>query len=86
MAIYLLKYLDNFLEASDRVRAGARGLSGQWRRRRPGGIGVTEGGAIPRADGTFQVTYNGHPLYYFAPQLNSTTKGNGVTAFGRSIP
>ena len=39
-------------------------------------------GVIRRADGTFQVTYNGHPLYYFAHALDSGTEGNGATAFG----
>jgi predicted lipoprotein with Yx(FWY)xxD motif len=39
-------------------------------------------GTIQRADGTFQVTYNGHPLYFFANALDSGTQGNNVTAFG----
>jgi predicted lipoprotein with Yx(FWY)xxD motif len=39
-------------------------------------------GTIQRADGAFQVTYNGHPLYFFAKALDSGTEGNNITAFG----
>ena len=40
-------------------------------------------GTIHRADGKVQVTYDGHPLYYFQGDMNSGTHhGEGVKAFG----
>jgi predicted lipoprotein with Yx(FWY)xxD motif len=39
-------------------------------------------GTLRRADGTIQVSYNGHPLYFFALGLNSGTSGAGAAVFG----
>jgi predicted lipoprotein with Yx(FWY)xxD motif len=39
-------------------------------------------GTIRRYDDTFQVTYNGHPLYFFAKGLNGGTSGAGKSAAG----
>jgi predicted lipoprotein with Yx(FWY)xxD motif len=49
------------------------------------GHGVTAGdlGTIMRSDGTEQVTYKGHPLYYFiADTAAGATKGQGSDSFG----
>jgi predicted lipoprotein with Yx(FWY)xxD motif len=48
------------------------------------GAGVSQGmlGAIQRPDGTFQVTYNGHPLYLFVNDQPGTTNGQAIHAFG----
>ena len=50
------------------------------------GSGV-DGGALAtttRADGTQQVTYHGHPLYYYDGDGSSagSTKGEGLSTFG----
>jgi predicted lipoprotein with Yx(FWY)xxD motif len=40
---------------------------------------------VKRSDGTEQVTYNGHPLYYFVGDTAAgTAKGQGSKAFGAS--
>ena len=49
------------------------------------GSGINQSllGTITRPDGTKQVTYNGHPLYYFtADTAGRTARGQGVKAFG----
>jgi predicted lipoprotein with Yx(FWY)xxD motif len=49
------------------------------------GSGVTAGdiGTLTRSDGSKQVTYKGHPLYYFSGDTAAgQTNGQGSTAFG----
>src|SRR5262245_5544515 len=42
-------------------------------------------GTSARADGTMQVTYNGHPVYMFmGDQQAHQTNGEGINAFGGS--
>ena len=48
-----------------------------------GGATASEIGTITRSDGTKQVTYDGHPLYYFSGDTGpGTDKGQGIDGFG----
>jgi predicted lipoprotein with Yx(FWY)xxD motif len=48
-----------------------------------GGAQASDLSTISRSDGTKQVTYNGHPLYYFEGDTGpGTDKGQGLNGFG----
>jgi predicted lipoprotein with Yx(FWY)xxD motif len=47
------------------------------------GVNSSMLGTTTRSDGSTEVTYHGHPLYYFAGDPGpGTTKGEGLKAFG----
>jgi predicted lipoprotein with Yx(FWY)xxD motif len=48
-----------------------------------GGVAASDLSTISRSDGTKQVAYKGHPLYYFiADHVAGATKGQGSNSFG----
>lgn len=51
--------------------------------RAEGGAKAADLGTIKRSDGTTQVTYRGHPLYYYVPDTKAgQVTGQGIDSFG----
>jgi predicted lipoprotein with Yx(FWY)xxD motif len=49
------------------------------------GVVAADLGTITRPDGTKQVTYNGHPLYFYSKDGDSgDAYGQGIMGFGAS--
>jgi len=48
------------------------------------GVDASELGTVKRGDGDMQVTYHGHPLYYYAADASTPgkTKGEDIDQFG----
>jgi hypothetical protein len=48
------------------------------------GVDATALATIKRSDGDMQVTYHGHPLYYYAADASTPgkTKGEDISQFG----
>ena len=67
--------------AGGAAKAGARAAIGK----RVGvpGVQALLGGTTERSDGKFEVTYNGHPLYYFVSDRKpGQTTGQALNQFG----
>jgi hypothetical protein len=48
-----------------------------------GGVNMSDLGTITRSDGSKQVTYMGHPLYYFVADARAgMIRGQGSNSFG----